>query len=262
MTSDEFFENFFSEYEILFSKFEVKNLFRSQNRDNLIQISKLTNLCLQENEKEENIKKLQEEKTESQNLNSLHLLRESEYKYMDELNKDIMGSLSHYSSYKKYIKSKHNLFGNYHFCIEDCCFVKTSFHIRGFFYVNDREIGFYSYDKIPYKIFLKKSQRKKSDEAIVYSDNYSVDEIKQINEIQKDYDAERKSCFGSTFSPQKYKYDYLHFSLPYDQIVLLFKRRYYYKMSSLEIFTTKKKAYFFKFDKSSEFDRDEHLSNK
>ena len=234
-----------------FSKFEVKNLFRSQNRDNLIQISKLTNLCLQENEKEENIKKLQEEKTESQNLNSLHLLRESEYKYMDELNKDIMGSLSHYSSYKKYIKSKHHLEGNYHFCIEDCCFVKTSFHIRGFFYVNDREIGFYSYDKIPYKIFLKKSQRKKSDEAIVYSDNYSVDEIKQINEIQKDYDAERKSCFGSTFSPQKYKYDYLHFSLPYDQIVLLFKRRYYYKLCSLEIFTTKKKAYFFKFDKSN-----------
>ena len=81
-----------------FSKFEVKNLFRSQNRDNLIQISKLTNLCLQENEKEENTKKILEEKTESQNLNSLHLLRESEYKYMDELNKDIMGSLSHYSS--------------------------------------------------------------------------------------------------------------------------------------------------------------------
>ena len=129
--------------------------------------------------------------------------------------------------------------------------MKPSFHIRGFFYVNDTEIGFYSYDKIPYKIFIKKSKRKKSDEAIVYSDNYTEDEIKKINEIQKDYDAERKSCFGSAFSPQKYKYDYLHFSLSYDEIVFLFKRRYYYKMSSLEIFTTKKKAYFFKFDKDN-----------
>jgi len=44
-----------------------------------------------------------------QNLNSLNLLRQSEYKYMDELNKDIMSSLLHYSSCKKYISIKHNV---------------------------------------------------------------------------------------------------------------------------------------------------------
>ena len=290
-----------------FSKYDVKNLFRSKNQDNLIQISKITNLCLQDKEKakteekkdgetteekieeiiegettEEKIEEIKEggiskeiieEKKETdktgetiddkkneyitskikeedikKNFNELYLLRQSEYKYMDELNKDIEGSLSHYDSYKNYIKRKHKIINNYHFCIENCCYVKTALHIRGFFYVNDEEIGFYSYDKIPYKIFVKKSQRKNKDEAVIYSHNYTKEEIKQINEIQNDYDAERKSCFGSVFWPQKYKYDYFHFSIPYDQIVLVLKRRYYYKISCLEVFATNKKTYFFKLD--------------
>ena len=277
-------------YLPVFSKFEVTNLFRDKNQNNLIQIKKIANLSLEEKLKEKNKdkkkprKKEKEEDTSekegdtketeetekeidenskekvennkeakneiipSQNYNSLYLLRQSEYQYMDELNKDIEGSLYHYKSYKNYIMDKHKIKTSYHFCIEDCCYVKTAFHIRGFFYVNDREIGFYSYDKIPYKIFIKKSQRKKEDEAYIYSQNYSKDEIKQINEIQKDYDAERKSCFGSSFSPQKYKYDYFHFSIPYDQIAFIFKRRYYYKICCLEFFATNKKTYFFKFD--------------
>ena len=229
-------------YLPVFSKFEVTNLFRDKNQNNLIQIKKIANLSLEEKLKEKNKdkkkprKKEKEEDTSekecdtketeetekeidenskekvennkeakneiipSQNYNSLYLLRQSEYQYMDELNKDIEGSLYHYKSYKNYIMDKHKIKTSYHFCIEDCCYVKTAFHIRGFFYVNGREIGFYSYDKIPYKIFIKKSQRKKEDEAYIYSQNYSKDEIKQINEIQKDYDAERKSCFGSSFS--------------------------------------------------------------
>ena len=167
---------------------------------------------------------------------------------MNELNKDIEGSLYHYNSFQKYIKSTQTPKENYHFNCENCCYVKNCMHIRGFFYVNDREIGFYSYDKIPYKIFVKKSQRKKENEAIIYADNYTDEEIKQINEIQKDYDAERKSCFGSVFWPQKNKYDYLHFSIPYSQIVFVLKRRYYFKMSCIEVFTTDKKSYFFKLE--------------
>ena len=262
-----------------FSKFELQNLFRSKNKDNLIQICKITDLSIKEKEKEkeketekdkkdeneikeetkqdkkdeneikdETPKETKEEKNESNNLNSLYLLRQSEYKNMDELNKDIVGSYSHYSSYRKYIIDKQGLKKSYHHLIENCCYVKTSFHIRGFFYINDREIGFYSYDKIPYKIFIKKCDRKKGGPANINPVNCTKEEEEKIDEIQKDYDIERKCCFGSIFSPQKNKYDYLHFSIPYDQIVFILKRRYYFKVCCIEVFTTDKKTYFFKLD--------------
>ena len=229
-----------------FSKFQVQKLFRSKAQDNLIQINKITNLCMQE--KKENINETLEETSETNNLNALYFLRQSEYKHMDEFTKDIEGSLSHYLSYKKYIENTHRIETNYHFLIENCCYVKTSFHIRGFFYVNNREIGFYSYDKIPYKIFVKKSERKNKNEATINPVKCTKEEDKQINEIQKDYDVERKCCYGSIFSPQKDKYDYFHFSIPLDQIVFVLKRRYYYKVSCLEVFTTDKRTYFFKLD--------------
>ena len=239
-----------------FSKFEIKNLFRSQNKNNLIQIHRLTNLCLLDTEKDKDKEKdkneitqeKKEENNESQNYNELYLLRKAEYKYMDELNKDIEGSLSHYKSYRTYIENKQRIKKSYHHSIEDCCYVKSAYHIRGFFYINDREIGFYSYDKIPYKIFVKKSQRKNENESTINPINCTKEESKQIDEIQKDYDVERKCCFGSIFSPQSNKYDYLHFSIPYDQIVFILKRRYYYKVSCLEVFTTDKRTYFFKLD--------------
>ena len=264
-----------------FSKFELQNLFRSKNKDNLIQVCKITDLSIKEKEKEKETEKetkdeneikevteketkdeneIKEEtpketkeekneiKTESNNLNSLYLLRQSEYKNMDELNKDIVGSYSHYSSYRKYIIDKQGLKKSYHHLIENCCYVKTSFHIRGFFYINDREIGFYSYDKIPYKIFIKKCDRKKGGPPNINPVNCTKEEGEKIEEIQKDYDIERKCCFGSIFSPQKNKYDYLHFSIPYDQIVFILKRRYYFKVCCIEVFTTDKKTYFFKLD--------------
>ena len=264
-----------------FSKFELQNLFRSKNKDNLIQVCKITDLSIKEKEKEKETEKetkdeneikevteketkdeneIKEEtpketkeekneiKTESNNLNSLYLLRQSEYKNMDELNKDIVGSYSHYSSYRKYIIDKQGLKNSYHHLIENCCYVKTSFHIRGFFYINDREIGFYSYDKIPYKIFIKKCDRKKGGPPNINPVNCTKEEGEKIEEIQKDYDIERKCCFGSIFSPQKNKYDYLHFSIPYDQIVFILKRRYYFKVCCIEVFTTDKKTYFFKLD--------------
>ena len=250
-----------------FSKFEIENLFRSKNKDNLIQICKITNLCLEDKDKEkgkeENLqekkeeneikeipKETKEEKTEPKNLNSLYLLKQSEYKNMDELNKDFEGSFYHYLSYKKYIETKKGIHASFHHFIENCCYVKTAFHIRGFFYCNEREIGFYSYDKIPYKIFVKKCDRQKDGEAYINPVKCTKEESKQIDEIQKDFDIERKCCFGSIFSPQKNKYDYLHFSIPYDQIVFILKRRYYFKVCCIEVFTTDKKSYFFKLDEN------------
>jgi hypothetical protein len=95
------------------------------------------------------------------------------------------------------------------------------------------EIGFYSYDKIPYENGKKAK---------------NINKDKKIEEIQKDYDVERKSCFGSVFSPEIEKNEYLHFNIPYNNIIFALKRRYYYKVSCLEVFTTDKKHYLFKLD--------------
>ena len=212
-----------------FSRFELENLFRAKNKDNLIQIKKLSDLSLKELKKEE--------KNElSSNINGLFLIKEAEFKNMDDLNKDIEGTFNHYLFFKKYIDKTHKISGNYHNTLENSCFVKTSYHIRGFFYSNPTEIGFYSYDKIPYN-YTKKSKKS---------------EIKDPNiaEIQKDYDPDRAACFGSIFSPQIEKYEYLYFKIPYNKIVFIFKRRYYFKVSALEIYTTDKKSYLFKFEHS------------
>ena len=213
-----------------FSRFELKNLFRTENKDNLIQITKLVDLSLKNQPKTE-IKK--EEEKEISNLNGLYLIKESEFKEMNEINKDIEGTLNHYKFYKNFIDNKHKITGNYHNCIQNSCLVKPEYHIRGFFYNNEKEIGFYSYDKIPYNND-KKSKKKDIDE--------------NIKKIQIDYDPDRKACFGSVFSPQTDKYEYLHFTIPYNDIIFVLKRRYYFKISSLEIFTSDKKSYFFKLD--------------
>ena len=212
-----------------FSRFELQNLFRSKNKDNLIQIKKLADLSLKELKKEDN-------NEISSNINGLFLIKEAEFKNMEDLNKDLEGTFNHYLFFKKYIDRNHKITGNYHNILENSCFVKTSYHIRGFFYCNSTEIGFYSYDKIPYN-YTKKSKKS---------------EIKDPNiaEIQKDYDPDRSACFGSIFSPQIEKYEYLYFKIPYDKIVFIFKRRYYFKVSALEIYTTDKKSYLFKFEHS------------
>ena len=210
-----------------FSKFELQNLFRNKNKDNLIQIKKISDLSLKELKKEES-------KEISSNINGLFLIKEAEFKNMEDLNKDLEGTFNHYLFFKKYIDKNHKLFPNYHNTLENTCLVKTSYHIRGFFYSNSTEIGFYSYDKIPYN-YTKKSKKS---------------EIKDPNiaEIQKDYDPDRAACFGSIFSPQNEKYEYLYFKIPYNEIIFIFKRRYYFKVSALEIYTTNKKSYLFKFD--------------
>ena len=219
-----------------FSKFELKDLFRNENKDHLIQISKIADLSLKEIKIEENKK---EDITKISSLNGLYLIKESEYNEINEISNDIEGTLNHYHFYKKLIDKKHLISNNSHNCIEDSCLIKTAYHIRGFYYNNSEEIGFYSYDKIPYQ-YNKKSKNENSN-------NNNEINLK-IKEIQKDYDPEREACFGSVFSPQEKKYEYMHIKIPYNKIVLILRRRYYFKVSALEIFTTEKKSYLFKFD--------------
>ena len=101
----------------------------------------------------------------------------------------------------------------------EACLVKPELHICGIFYNNSQEIGFYGSDRTP--------------------------------ENQEEYDFARQVCFGSIFKPQMNKYNYYYLKIAYSEIDFVLKRKYYYKKTGLEIFTTNKKSYFFRFDEAN-----------
>ena len=98
----------------------------------------------------------------------------------------------------------------------NACLIKPDLHICGIFYNNSKEIGFYSSDRTP--------------------------------ENPEEYDFSRQVCFGSIFKSQINKYYYYYIKISYKEIDFILKRKYYYKKTGLEIFTTNKKSYFFRFD--------------
>ena len=108
------------------------------------------------------------------------------------------------------------------------CLVKESHHIKGVCFVDEENLSF--------KVFLNQ----KTGSAM------SGVNIGFTNE-DEDYDEERKTCFGSYFMfHQKDKHVY-KIKINYDDIKLILLKRYYYKNSALEIFTTRNKSYYFNF---------------
>ena len=70
-----------------------------------------------------------------------------------------------------------------------------------------------------------------------------------------DYDQERKTCFGSYFVCHPKDKDLYKISINYKDIKWIFRRRYYYKNSGLEIFTITNKTFYlnFKYEQDREF---------
>ena len=125
-----------------------------------------------------------------------------------------------FNIFLKYIKRKHcSKIDEEHCLYAEACLVKLPFHIRGIIYINDKEIGFYSY------------------------------ETKRLGK-EEDYDNDKKVCFGSVFKEKSDKYNRYFMSIPLSHIELVFKRRYYFKRNVLEIFTQKKRSYFFRIDEN------------
>ena len=229
-----------------FSSFNTKELFRP-NDGKIIPLQRVTDLSsdsidksndAEEEEKKEDIndekeeEKKEEEKKEEEKettdlslmkdkkedeLNSLYLLKKINYKFVENLNKEEKDIKRNYELFQLYVNTINNININDYCSVEESCLIKPSYHIKGVFYNNQREIGFYGFDKNP-----------------LFS--------------QGDYDQERKACFGSVFKTQKRKYDGYHIRIPYNQIALVLKRRYFFKTVALEIFTLKNKSYYFKFN--------------
>ena len=62
-----------------------------------------------------------------------------------------------------------------------------------------------------------------------------------------DYDQERQTCFGSYFVCHPKDKDLYKVSINYDDIKWIFRRRYYYKNSAMEIYTISNKSFYFNF---------------
>ena len=107
-----------------------------------------------------------------------------------------------------------------------CCLVKITHHIKGCFYIKDKKISF------------KNILGKKVDDEL---------EI-ELNEKDDNYDLERGDCYGSYFKRYEKDKNFYKLCINYDDIKLLLKRKYYYKNSSIEIFTSNHKSYFFNFN--------------
>ena len=108
------------------------------------------------------------------------------------------------------------------------CLVKTSHHIKGVCFIDNNYLNF--------KVFLnQKTGSAMSGVEIGFTSN------------DEDYDFERHTSFGSYFMFHPKDKDVYKISINYNQIKWIFRRRYYYKNSALEIFTTTNKTFYFNF---------------
>ena len=108
------------------------------------------------------------------------------------------------------------------------CLVKSSHHIKGVCFIDNKYLNF--------KVFLN---QKTGNAMSGIEIGFTTDD--------DDYDKERETCFGSYFVCHPKDKDIYKISIKYTDIKWIFRRRYYYKNSALEIFTTANKTFYFNF---------------
>ena len=116
------------------------------------------------------------------------------------------------------------------------CIVKTSHHIKGVCFIDNSKLNF--------KVFLnQKTGNAMSGVAIGFTNQ------------DDDYDPERQTCFGSYFVCHPKDKDLYKISINYNDIKWIFRRRYYYKNTGMEIYTITNKTFYFnfKFEEDREF---------
>ena len=108
------------------------------------------------------------------------------------------------------------------------CLVKPSHHIKG--------VVFISKDKLNFKVFLdQKNGREMNGTELKFTDK------------DFDYDPDRKTCFGSYFVYHPKDKNLYKISINYSDIKWIFKRKYFYRNTGIEIYTVTNKAYYFNF---------------
>ena len=222
-----------------FSGFDPKNLFKEEKNENEknkfklnLDIDKVLKAYEQNTQDNTNITSREKEESEDNYLlriykksnpilykillniaNNLEFGKEEEFVYVEREEISKKKKKEEIKKVKKYFLS---------------CLVKTSHHIKGVCFIDDK--------KLKFKVFL--NQRTGSAMSGV--------EVGFTNK-DDDYDQERKTCFGSFFVCHPKDKDLYKIGIEYKNIKWIFKRKYYYSNSALEIFTTTNKTFYFNF---------------
>jgi len=208
-----------------FSGFDPKNLFLPDNNDKIYKLNMDIDKVLKSTEA-----------NTQDTTNSIN--KEKENNYLINIYKKSNPIL-----YEKLLKISNNLeFGKeeeFSFVERDSpkeikkkyylsCLVKASHHIKGVIFIDDKKLNF--------KVFL--NQRTGNAMSGVEVGFTTKDD---------DYDQERKTCFGSFFVCHPKDKDLYKIGINYKDIKWIFKRKYYYNNSAIEIFTTTNKTFYFNF---------------
>ena len=145
--------------------------------------------------------------------NNLEFGKEEEFSFIERQTSDKKTSSQEQKNSKKYYLS---------------CLVKTSHHIKGVCFIDDKKLNF--------KVFLnQKTGNAMSGVEVGFTTK------------DDDYDQDRQTCFGSYFVCHPKDKDLYNISINYNDIKWIFRRRYYYTNSALEIYTNTNKTFYFNF---------------
>ena len=206
-----------------FSSFELENMFFTENTNKSPYVPYLADLSPSDYslvEEKDHLKIMENAKNKNPSF-PMNIY----YKYLSnisgkkEVPNDKTGKKNVNNNLQKvqtYLKNKYYTSTK----IEQCCFVKESYHIKGFFIVTPNRIHFY---------------------ACSFENSNNIEE----------YDDERKTCFGSVFKQPKDCDKNCHIVIPKRDIDMFLKRRYNFRMKAIEIFTKRKKQYYFQFHSAS-----------
>ncbi len=214
-----------------FTKFNPRNLFLS-NENNLnylisLDIDKILGKgCVGIKEENNTINKLKDNY-----LSKIYKNVDQKIKNIYQLTNEIVSENIHYHrQYELFPKVK--MASDPKFLkfesVFDCCYVKLSHHIRGYFQITSE--GIYL------RPFKKQFQKQE--------ENFDENEV-FLN--VEDYDMERQTCYGSIICFHHKEKDIILYFWPIKEIKMILKRRYYFKKKAFEIFTNSNKSYFFSF---------------
>ena len=204
----------------------------SQNQQDNVELSKINN---ENHIIKDNIIENEKKGKEENYLRNIYI--KSNPEVAEELLK-INNNLDFGKEEEEYIEEKTGLVKSVHehniFFLS--CLVKASHHIKGVCFVDEKKFNF--------KVFLnQKTGKSMNGINLAFTEN------------DEDYDPERKTCYGSYFMFHHKDKNLYKISIQYNEIKWIFRRRYYYKNSALEIFTNKNKSFYFnfKYEKDREF---------
>ena len=222
-----------------FSHFDTNKLFKNED-EKIFQLNVDIDKILKSNEKSQSLIKNIKQNFEQELNTTENYLRKIYTKSIPYLaiklhkisNKLDFGKEEEFTFLRKDSKSNHKSKKNYFLC----CIVKTSHHIKGVCFIDD--------DQLNFKVFFNQKT------------GTAMRGIKQcFTDKDDDYDQERKTCFGSYFVCHPKDKDLYKISIHYKDIKWIFRRRYYYKNSGLEIFTITNKTFYlnFKYEEDREY---------